>query len=53
MKNVIKIHGTSDKMIPYKKDHKTIAIENGEHFMIVDRADEIGLIIEEKIRDAG
>ena len=53
LKNVIKIHGTAGKLIPYKKDNKTIAIENGHHFMIVDRADEIGLVIKEKIKSIG
>ena len=51
--NLIKIHGTADKLIPYKSDRQTIAIKNGEHFMIVDKAQEISKIIEDKIKNAG
>jgi pimeloyl-ACP methyl ester carboxylesterase len=45
---VLKIGGTHDKLIPPNKNQ--ILIEKGEHFMIVDRADEISQIINEIIR---
>ena len=48
--SLIKIHGTKDKLISYRKSNHTIAIEEGQHFMIVDRAKEISEIIEEKIK---
>lgn len=48
--NILKIHGTKDKLIPFKADQKTLAIQNGEHFMIVDRAPELSNIIEENIK---
>ena len=51
--NLIKIHGTEDKLIPYKADHQTVAIQNGEHFMVVDNAEEISRILVEKIINAG
>lgn len=47
--NVLKIGGTNDKLIP-PKDDKTILIQQGEHFMIVDRAKEISRIINEEIK---
>ena len=50
---LIKIHGTKDKLIAYQPDIQTLAIENGEHFMIVDKAKEISQILEEKIKNAG
>jgi len=46
---ILKIGGTHDKLIP-PKDINTKLIEQGEHFMIVDRADEISGIINEEIR---
>lgn len=43
---VLKICGTKDKLIPPQKNAQDInLIEGGEHFMIVDRADEISQII--------
>jgi len=41
--NCIRIHGTSDRLIPLKDE--AIKINNGQHFMIVDRAEEISEII--------
>jgi len=49
LKNLVKIGGTNDKMLPPKGEN-TILIENGEHFMIVDRAEEISSIINNRIR---
>jgi alpha-beta hydrolase superfamily lysophospholipase len=51
--NLIRIHGTKDKLIAYKPDNQTVPIENGQHFMIVDNAKEISQILEEKIKNAG
>ena len=48
-KNLIKICGTNDKLLPPKGEN-TILIEKGEHFMIVDRAEEISSIINDRIR---
>jgi len=39
----IRIHGTNDKLIPLKGE--AIQIKNGGHFMIVDRAKEISVLI--------
>ncbi|NHE59159.1 alpha/beta hydrolase [Cyclobacterium plantarum] len=50
VENVIRIHGTKDKLIPWRGSGKVELIDNGEHFMIVDRADEISKIINEKIK---
>ncbi|MDX1349668.1 MAG: alpha/beta hydrolase [Putridiphycobacter sp.] len=49
LSNLIKIGGSKDKLLA-PKGKNTIIIENGEHFMIVDRADEISEIINEKIK---
>ena len=50
LENVLKICGTKDKLIPPSKDSTEIhLIEKGAHFMIVDRADEISSIINNRI----
>lgn len=43
-KNLIRIHGDKDKVLSYYTP-ETHVIKGGEHFMIVDRADEISAII--------
>ncbi|MBQ4804525.1 alpha/beta hydrolase [Aquimarina sp. MMG015] len=52
LKNVLKINGTKDKLIPPKGNTKMELIENGGHFMIVDKADEISKIINNQIKRA-
>ncbi len=48
---VLNIGGTNDKLIHPKKGNEVKLIEKGEHFMIVDRADEISQIINEALKD--
>ena len=48
----IKIHGSKDLLIPIRKDEKTIQIPGGNHFMIVDKAEEISKIINREIKQA-
>lgn len=45
----LKISGTKDKLIPPSCSKNTVLIENGAHFMIVDRADEISEIINREL----
>lgn len=47
---LVHIHGTADRMIPYKNVSPTHTIEDGSHFMILDRAEEIGPLIEKVVR---
>jgi len=47
--NVLKIGGNKDKLLP-PKDKRTVIVDGGEHFMIVDKAKEISDIINEKLR---
>ena len=46
---ILKIVGTRDKLIPPQHVKNQVLIPKGEHFMIVDRADEISEIINKKI----
>ena len=48
--NVIKINGTADKLIPPKGNTSMELIDKGTHFMIVDKADEISKIVNEKLK---
>ena len=47
--NLIKIGGTNDKVLP-PKGNNTILIDQGEHFMIVDKSEEISKIINAEIK---
>ena len=49
--DTIRIHGTKDKLIPLKG--KAIEVRDGGHFMIVDKADEISKLVNERIKYAG
>ncbi len=50
-KNVLKINGANDKLIRPESDRNTVLIERGEHFMIVDRADEVSAIINRELNN--
>ncbi len=49
--NCIKISGSRDKLIPPAKNKKEKLIKGGQHFMIVDRANEISKIINETLME--
>lgn len=51
LKNVLKIHGIEDKLIPVSKDKSTIMVENAGHFMIHDEALEVSRIINKFLSD--
>lgn len=48
--NIFKINGTNDKLIPPRGNTEMKLIDKGEHFMIVDRADEVSEIINAKMK---
>jgi pimeloyl-ACP methyl ester carboxylesterase len=45
----LKISGTDDKLLPPTPSENTVLIENGEHFMIVDKAAEISEIVNDEL----
>lgn len=45
--NIIHIHGTYDKILPYKFIKSDYNIQNGGHFMIIQQADEITRILKD------
>ncbi len=46
-KEILRIHGTKDKLIPLKGE--ATQIKDGGHFMVVDKAIEISAIINQEI----
>ncbi len=49
LQNVTQIHGTHDKILPFKE--AKFVIERGEHLMIVNRADEVSRAIKDTLTD--
>lgn len=47
----IRIHGTNDKLILLKGE--ALEIKDGGHFMIVDKAEEISILVNEQMKYAG
>jgi len=47
--NLIHIHGTADKVLPYRYVKADISVENGGHFMLVNRAAELSAILHQLI----
>lgn len=45
IKNTIHIHGTNDRILPKRFVNADYSIENGGHFMTVNKAEEISLLI--------
>jgi hypothetical protein len=48
-KNLLHIHGTSDRIFPHQFTHADIKIKNGTHLMIHNRAEEMSKILTQKI----
>jgi hypothetical protein len=51
LKSKLKIGGENDKLIPSQNSLESITIKNGEHFMIVDKANEISELINSRIKN--
>jgi pimeloyl-ACP methyl ester carboxylesterase len=49
--NIIHIHGTADRTLPYRKVTADHTIEGGTHLMIMDRAEEISVILKQVIME--
>lgn len=47
--NLIHLHGTRDKIFPFRKDSNIIPVTNGGHFMIYNRAAELSEIIRQNL----
>lgn len=43
--NVVHIHGSADKLLPYRYVKADYTIKNGEHVMVLDQAEEVSLLL--------
>jgi pimeloyl-ACP methyl ester carboxylesterase len=50
--NLVRIHGTADKVLPYKKNMQAIRIEGGGHLMVYSKPEIVSEILTEKLRPA-
>lgn len=48
-KNLIRFHGTKDKLFPLEKTSSIHWVDGGGHFMIVDKAEELNKRISSEI----
>lgn len=46
----IHIHGTADRLLPYKFIHDTIAIKGGGHFMVVSKAEKVNALLQQALQ---
>lgn len=47
--NITHIHGTADKLLPYRYVKPDYTIEDGEHLMVMDKAEEISALLRKLI----
>jgi hypothetical protein len=47
--NLFHIHGTKDRIFPYKMTHANVLVKDGTHLMVHNRADEISKILAERL----
>lgn len=45
--DIVHIHGTKDKVLPYRFTHPTIGVKDGEHLMVFSKAEELSKILSE------
>ena len=45
----IRVHGTADRVFPFAKVHDAIAIEDGNHFMVFERGEEIAKLLGDRL----
>src|SRR5450631_1753991 len=50
--NLIRIHGTADKVLPYKSNMGAIPVEGGEHLMVYSKWEIVSEILAEKLLPA-
>jgi hypothetical protein len=48
--NLVRIHGTADKVLPYKTNMGAIPVEGGEHLMVYSKWEIVSEILTEKLQ---
>lgn len=49
--NMLRIHGSSDRLLNFKKEEEVIVIPNAGHFMIMNRADELSQLLNQELKN--
>lgn len=49
--NLIRIHGSSDRLLKYSKKEQVIELQGAGHFMIIDRAKELSQLLNQELRN--
>jgi hypothetical protein len=50
--NLLRIHGTADKILPYKKIMNAIPVEGGEHLMVYSKSAVVSQVLKENLKIA-
>jgi len=48
--NLVRIHGTADRVLPYKPNMDAIPVEGGEHLMVYSKCEIVSAILAEKLK---
>jgi hypothetical protein len=48
--NMVRIHGTADKILPYQENMDAITVEGGEHLMVYSKWEMVSEILKENLR---
>jgi pimeloyl-ACP methyl ester carboxylesterase len=49
--NLLRLHGTADKILPYKKNMDAIPVEDGQHLMVYSKSEEVSEILKKNLLD--
>ena len=49
--NLVHIHGTADRVIDARKINADYLVQEGSHFMVINKAEEINRIINRELKD--
>ena len=49
LNNCFKLEGENDKLIPPTGDKRSVVVENGQHFMVFDKAEEVTVLLNDVI----
>jgi len=48
--NLVRIHGTTDRVLPYKVNMNAIPVKGGEHLMVYSKCEVVSAILAEKLK---
>jgi len=48
--NLVRIHGTADRVLPYKENMNAIPVKGGEHLMVYSKCEVVSAILADKLK---